>query len=285
MREAASLRGRVILTVRARRCVSCKSVPTLPRECGDIGPDVPFRHPLRRGCRRHPLSSRSSKAPDPARQRRSPPRRVGVEVRRTSAPTPPSPPTSAFDSLGVAGWDCGGNLGPRPSYAARPKSLRYCMGLLQSRPPFILTSLYHLRQASSMPMNSPIAAPAQPQPQPQKNSISNLPKKPSRLALSGLHPFPGIDLARPFSSHILIHPGQRHAAGAVRDGREARLAGGDAELGHVGDPQPVGLVGPETVLPLLVAQQVLGRLGNLAPRTSCSAASSWRRGRPGPRPS
>ena len=49
MREAASLRGRVILTVRARRCVSCKSVPTLLRERGDIGPDVPFRHPLRRG--------------------------------------------------------------------------------------------------------------------------------------------------------------------------------------------------------------------------------------------
>ena len=63
MREAASLRGRVILTVRARRCVSCKSVPTPPRERGDIGPDVPFRHPLRRGHRRHPLSSRSSKAP------------------------------------------------------------------------------------------------------------------------------------------------------------------------------------------------------------------------------
>jgi PTS system galactitol-specific IIB component len=24
--------------------------------------------------------------------------------------------------------DCGGNLGPKPSYAARPNSLRYCMG-------------------------------------------------------------------------------------------------------------------------------------------------------------
>ncbi len=80
MREAASLRGRVILTVRARRCVSCKSVPTLPRERGDIGPDVPFRHPLRRGHRWHPLSSRSSKAagaaagvaPAPGRCRSSP---------------------------------------------------------------------------------------------------------------------------------------------------------------------------------------------------------------------
>ena len=27
-------------------------------------------------------------------------------------------------------WDCGGNLGPNPSYATKPKSLRYCMGLL-----------------------------------------------------------------------------------------------------------------------------------------------------------
>lgn len=67
MREAASLRGRVILTVRLRRRVCCKSVPTLLRERGDIGPDVPFRHPLRRGHRRHPLSSRSSKALDRCR--------------------------------------------------------------------------------------------------------------------------------------------------------------------------------------------------------------------------
>ena len=59
-------------------------------------------------------------------------------------------------------------------------------------------------------------------------------------------------------------PAQRHAAGAVRDGREARLAGGDAELGHVGDPQLVGLASMEVVPAPLVAQQVLGRLGNLA---------------------
>lgn len=58
-----------------------------------------------------------------------------------------------------------------------------------------------------MSMNSSSAAPARSQP--WKNSIFNLPKKPSHLALPGLHPFPGIDLTRPFSSHILIHPGQR----------------------------------------------------------------------------
>ena len=139
-----------------------------------------------------------------------------------------------------------------------------------------------------MSMNSSIVTPAQSQP--WKNSIFNLPKKPPHLALPGLHPFPGIDSTRPFSSHILVHPGQRqwqprsgrilgwppspsrlhapgsdglaipafgrggdrparrHAAGAARDGREARLAGGDAELGHVGDPQLVGLVGPETIV-------------------------------------
>ena len=56
-------------------------------------------------------------------------------------------------------------------------------------------------------MNSSSATPAQSQP--WKNSISNLPKKPSHLASSGLHPFLDIDLTGPFSSHILIHPGQR----------------------------------------------------------------------------
>ncbi len=33
-------------------------------------------------------------------------------------------------NLKLTTWDCGGNPGPKPSYAARPKSLRYCMGLL-----------------------------------------------------------------------------------------------------------------------------------------------------------
>ena len=56
-------------------------------------------------------------------------------------------------------------------------------------------------------MNSSIVTPTQSQQ--WKNSIFNLPKKPSHLALSGLRPFPGIDLARPSSSHVLIHPGQR----------------------------------------------------------------------------
>lgn len=58
-----------------------------------------------------------------------------------------------------------------------------------------------------MSMNSSIVTPAQPQP--WKSSISNLPKKPSHLALPGLQPFLDIDLTRPFSLQILIHPGQR----------------------------------------------------------------------------
>ena len=83
-----------------------------------------------------------------------------------------------FCQAEVNGRDCGGDPGPNPSYAAsRPKSLRYCMGLLQSRPPFVLASLCHLRQAPSMSMNSSIVTPAQPQP--WKSSVSSLPKKPS----------------------------------------------------------------------------------------------------------
>ena len=58
-----------------------------------------------------------------------------------------------------------------------------------------------------MSMNSSSVTPAQSQP--WKNSIFSLPKKPSHLALPGLHPFLDIDLTGPFSSHILIHPGQR----------------------------------------------------------------------------
>lgn len=38
--------------------------------------------------------------------------------------------TLVFCQVEVVRWDCGGNLGPNPSYATRPKSLRYCMGLL-----------------------------------------------------------------------------------------------------------------------------------------------------------
>lgn len=72
---------------------------------------------------------------------------------------------------------------------------------------FILTSLYHPRRASSIAMSSSTVTPAQSHP--QENSTFSLPKKPSHLALSGLHPFLDMDLTRPFSSHILTYPGQR----------------------------------------------------------------------------
>ena len=52
-------------------------------------------------------------------------------------------------------------------------------------------------------------------------------------------------------------PAQRYAVEAAHDGREAHLAGGDAELGHVDDPQLVGPVGPEAAL----APSSRGRLG------------------------
>ena len=38
--------------------------------------------------------------------------------------------TRVFCQVELSKRDCGGNLGPNPSYATRPKSLRYCMGLL-----------------------------------------------------------------------------------------------------------------------------------------------------------
>lgn len=59
-------------------------------------------------------------------------------------------------------------------------------------------------------------------------------------------------------------PARRHAVEAVHDGRGMRLAGGDAELGRVGYPELVRLVRAEVTPAPLVAQQVLGRLGDLA---------------------
>lgn len=59
-------------------------------------------------------------------------------------------------------------------------------------------------------------------------------------------------------------PAQRHAVEAVHDRRQVHLAGGDAELGHVGDPQLVGLVRAEVVPAPLVEQEVGRRLRDLA---------------------
>ena len=43
----------------------------------------------------------------------------------------PRDTVSVFSQVFLSERGCGGNLGPNPSYAAnRPKSLRYCMGLL-----------------------------------------------------------------------------------------------------------------------------------------------------------
>lgn len=39
-------------------------------------------------------------------------------------------PRDVFRQEDLSKRDCSGNPGPKPSYAARPKSLRYCMGLL-----------------------------------------------------------------------------------------------------------------------------------------------------------
>jgi hypothetical protein len=67
-------------------------LPPLPRGRRQRLTAVPFRHPLRRGHRRRPLSSRPSKAHD-RRGGVAPPHRVGVDVLCTSTPTPPRPPS------------------------------------------------------------------------------------------------------------------------------------------------------------------------------------------------
>lgn len=59
-------------------------------------------------------------------------------------------------------------------------------------------------------------------------------------------------------------PARRHAVEAVHDGRQVRLAGGDAELGRVGYPELVRLVRAEAVPAPVVAQEVGRRLRDLA---------------------
>ena len=86
-------------------------------------------------------------------------------------------------------------------------------------------------------MDSSSAAPVQSQQ--WKDSIFHLPKKPSHLALSGLHPFLDIDLTRPFSSHILIHPGQRQW-----QPRSERILGRSPSLSHFHAPSSGGLAIP-----------------------------------------
>jgi hypothetical protein len=54
--------------------------------------------------------------------------------------------------------------------------------------------------------------------------------------LSGLHPFPGIDLAKPSSSHILIHPGQRQW-----QPRPERILGWSPPPSHTHAPSGDGL--------------------------------------------
>ena len=54
-------------------------------------------------------------------------------------------------------------------------------------------------------------------------------------------------------------PSRQEAVEAVQDRREVDLAGGDLELGDVGEPQLIGRVGVE-----VAADQVLGRLAHLA---------------------
>jgi hypothetical protein len=40
---------------------------------------------------------------------------------------------AVIEDLNLTTRDCGGNPGPNPSYAAKPKSLRYCMGNMKHK--------------------------------------------------------------------------------------------------------------------------------------------------------
>lgn len=67
----------------------------------------------------------------PERRRPHHRRAARPRLRHARALRAQAPRRAVFDSIKFAGWGCGGNLGPNPSYAAsRPKSLRCCMGLL-----------------------------------------------------------------------------------------------------------------------------------------------------------
>jgi hypothetical protein len=66
----------------------------------------------------------------------------------------------------------------------------------------------------------------------------------------------------------------QYAVEAVDDGREAILAGEDAELGDARDPQLVGRVRPKVVLPAPIAQQVGRDRRDLPSRRSCSGGES-----------
>lgn len=127
-------------------------------------------------------------------------------------------------------------------------------------------------------MNFSIVTPAQPQP--WKNSIFNLPKKPSHLALPGLHPFPGIDLTRPFSLQIFIHPGQRQwhprsgrilgwspSPGRLHAPSSDELAipaSGDVETGQLREGGVQGTLGPRRASSLARVDLHLQRLRHRA---------------------
>ena len=103
------------------RSIPASSTASRPQQpCGS--PDIPAAHSWRAGTgsgRETEGGSRTAASNNTRRSRRGP--------RSGTAP----PMGGVFSQACLSVWDCGGNLGPNPSYAAsRPKSLRYCMGLL-----------------------------------------------------------------------------------------------------------------------------------------------------------
>ena len=103
------------------RSIPASSTASRPRQPYGSS-DIPAAHSWRAGTgsgRETEGGSRTAASSNTRRSRRGP--------RSGTAP----PMGGVFSQACLSVGDCGGNPGPNPSYAAsRPKSLRYCMGLL-----------------------------------------------------------------------------------------------------------------------------------------------------------
>jgi hypothetical protein len=223
----------------------------------------------------------------------------------------------------VSAWGCGGNPGPKPSYATGPKSLRYRMGLLWPKSPLALTSRCHPRHASGMAMGSSTVAPDQSHP--QESPILSLPESPPRLALPGLQPpsasvRPGRVLRTCLSTpaigsgilgrrapgdarHRRAAPTHREAAGLPSRRRATPGPAGPAACRRSGRqpatgrpcrrgrgarrrPSPTSRWGRRRGSGAFPARRAAGPGAPRTPRLrgSRGGASPWRRARPGPPP-
>ena len=119
------------LRLEAGRCVVSLSTICRAVARGDL--DLPGAEPVRRRLRRRGRRPRSGCGEARGRirvQRELAERPEEARARSRLGDWEADTVVGVFRQPLVSQRDCGGNPGPKPSYAARPKSLRYCMGLL-----------------------------------------------------------------------------------------------------------------------------------------------------------